>query len=107
MAVGHAIEAHIRRIEKANTSREWTWELGFDIIEPILENEKVDIYNSKEIKNYIRANLSGYAAEKYRKGKYSEVFAEAYMEYKSPNPRSFAIAVGKAIEPYLKIKLRR
>ena len=107
--IGHAIEAHIRRIERANPDRDYYWTLD-DLFEPILEEAGVDIYDPKKVKKYIIDNLSGYPAESYRKNnpdRFSETLAEAFMESRCPNTRPFALAVSKAVMPYLKIKVRR
>jgi hypothetical protein len=104
--IGHAIEAHIRRLDRANPDRAYNWTLS-DMFNPILESLDVDPLDRKKVRKYLLENLAGYLEEFRGDQFYKEAFAEAFSEY-TANPttaRPFAVALGKAIEPYLAMKV--
>jgi len=108
--LAHAIEGHIRIIEKGKGNTAWGLS---DMLDPIFESFDLDPLDYKggkksSIQKYVSENVSGYALTNIGKGKYAELFAEAVSEYLSrgDKARDFAKAVGRAIEPYLAIKIR-
>jgi hypothetical protein len=113
--IGHAVEGFISKIERANTGRDYHWDLG-DVINPIFEKFGVDPFDHQgrksSVQMFVEKNVSVYAltniGKGVGKGGYRELFAETFAEYmnRGDNARPFAKAVGEAIEPYLTGKIK-